>query len=572
MFLGVSALAAQPNIVLILSDDHGWGDVGYHGYDDIMTPNIDRLAKEGTWFSQGYASASVCGPSRAGLLTGVYQQRMGVYGNWDQGGIPESQPTVFEMLKKAGYQTAAIGKWHVGAARESLRPNSRDVDFFYGFLWGAHDYYKSNTDPNTKKKGERPIWRNTDIEPPVQDSNGYLTEMFTDEAVGFIERADKNKPFFVYLAYNAVHHPWDVPQPYIDRVQGLDTHDERKLFAGMTLCMDDGVGAVMDALKKKGVDDNTLVVFMGDNGTPRGQGLIAPKQKKRGECTMSNPGPFNGFKGDTYEGGIRVPTVVRWPGKIPAGREYEPPMIGLDWVATFLSINGVSNPWKGLNFDGVDLMPYITGQKTERPHNVLYFRRGDDYAIRKGDWKLLWCDSKDGSGTEMIELFDMANDSGEWNNVAAANPERAQALQDLFDEWDSQLADNQTGKNPKNRNSGFAKGRRVNVAGYNANCSLAGVTASGMAESVGSRSADLASRPAAAGRSATIPALQTTEGRTLEEQLKIAKENAKKKGKPFVEERTTRWFNAKDTNNDGLLSEEEQKAKAPTNWNSEQYD
>jgi len=544
--ISVVAWAEQkPNIVLIYTDDHGWGDVGYHGFKDVLTPNIDKLAESGTQFSQGYVSASVCGPSRAGLLTGVYQQRMGVYGNWDQGGISESQPMVFEMLKNEGYQTAAIGKWHVGAARETQRPNSRGVDFFYGFLWGSHDYSQSSTDLNAKKSIS-PIMRNTSIEPQIQDSNGYLTEMFTEEAVGFIERADADKPFFVYLAYNAVHYPWDVPQSYIDRVQGLDTHDERKLFAGMVLAMDDGVGAVMDALKKKGVADDTLVIFMGDNGTPRGQGIAQPKQKKRGECTMSNPGPFNGFKGDTYEGGTRVPMVMHWPGKIPAGQTYDKPVINLDLTTTFMALNGVSKPWKGYTFDGVDLMPYITGKNSGRPHDILYWRRGDDYAIRKGDWKLLWCDSKDGSGTEMIELFNMVDDPGEWNSVAVSNPERAQALQDLFDEWDSQLADNQTGKNPKNRNSGFAKGTRVNIAEYNA-----------------SKSQEPAS---------TVAPSANGTGRALPEQLAISKERAEKSGKAFDAARTTRWFNAKDTNRDGVLGVDEQKAKAPQNWNSEQYD
>jgi arylsulfatase A-like enzyme len=337
----------RPNIVLIYSDDQGWGDVGYHGYDDIMTPHIDKLAAGGTQFSQAYVCASVCGPSRAGLLTGIYQQRMGVYGNWDQGGIPTSQPMVFEMLKRQGYQTAAIGKWHAGAAREALRPNQRGVDYFYGFLWGAHDYSRSSMDPNTRKKGERPILRNTHIEPPIQDANGYLSEMFTNEAVRFIGRADTDKPFFVYLAYNAVHHPWDVPRSYVDRVQGLDTHDERKLFAGMVLCMDDGVGAVMTALEKKGMADDTLVIFMSDNGTPRGQGIAQPRQKTRGTTTMSSPGPFNGFKGDTYEGGIRVPLVMHWPGRIPAGHTYTHPVINIDLVATIMALNGVSKPYEG---------------------------------------------------------------------------------------------------------------------------------------------------------------------------------------------------------------------------------
>lgn len=538
LLLACAPVTAGPNVVLIYSDDQGWGDVGYHGVEDILTPNIDKLAAAGTQFSQGYVSASVCGPSRAGLLTGVYQQRMGFYGNYEKGGIPTSQPMVFEMLKAAGYQTAAVGKWHVGAAREEQRPNSRGVDFFYGFLWGAHDYYRSRTDFEDPTKDEWPIMRNRKIEPPIQNSGGYLTEMFTREAVGFIERAAGDEPFFLYLAYNAVHHPWDVPQPYIDRVQGLDTHDERKLFAGMVLAMDDGVGEVMEALEKKGVADETLVIFMSDNGSPRGQGIAQPRQKTRGNCTMSNPGPFNGFKGDTYEGGIRVPFVMHWPGRIPAGRTYPHPVINLDLVPTIMSLSGVTKPPKGLGFDGVDLLPYLSGKITDPPHETLYWRRNEDYAVRKGDWKLAWND--EGPSRE-IQLFDLAHDPGEWKNLAAMHPERAQQLQDAFDAWDSGLADNQTGRNPKNRNGGYAAGKRVNVAEFNA--ALLREPGSGKPKTKG---------PAGS--------------RTLDQQLAIARANAKKKGTKFDPARTTRWFKAKDRNKDGVLDQKELRTKAPEGW------
>ncbi len=533
-----SAAEERPNVVIIYSDDHGWGDVGYHGYDDILTPSIDKLAKGGTQFSQGYVCASVCGPSRAGMLTGVYQQRLGVYGNWDEGGVPTHQPLIFELLKKEGYTTAAIGKWHVGMAREEQKPNSRGVDFFYGFLSGSHDYSISTIDPNHPKAGHRPILRNREIEPPIQDSNGYLTEMLTNEAVDFIEQTTGEEPFFVYLAYNAVHYPWDVPQSYVDRVQHLDTQDERKLFAGMVLAMDDGVGAVMAALEKKGLTDNTLVAFIGDNGTPRGQGIEAPKQKTRGTTTMSNPGPFNGFKGDTYEGGIRVPFVLHWPGQIPAGETYAHPVLNLDVVATIMARSGVSEPWKGDPFDGVDLLPYLNGAEPsdKRPHDTLYWRRGDDYAIRDRDWKLSWNDE---SGPKTIQLFNLAEDPGEWKDLAATQPERAQALQDKFDAWDSTLPPNEAPKQPKNRNHGFATGERVTVAEFNANLAPA------------------------------VPT-PTAEGRTLKAQLKIARDNAKEKGSQFNEERTTRWFRAKDLNGDGILDDAELATKAPVGWNTEE--
>ncbi len=517
----VSFAKERPNIVLIYSDDQGWGDVGYHGFKDILTPHIDSLAANGTQFSQGYVCASVCGPSRAGLLTGVYQQRFGVYGNWDEGGVPVSQPLVFELLKERGYSTAAIGKWHVGMAREELKPNARGVDFFYGFLSGSHDYSKSTTDPQHKKAGLRPIMRNTKIEPPIQESGGYLTEMFTDEAVRFIERTDDDKPFFLYLAYNAVHYPWDVPQKYIERVQGLDTHDERKLFAAMVLALDDGVGAVMNALQKKGVDKDTLVIFMSDNGTPRGQGIAAPKQKKRGETTMSSPGPFNGFKGDTYEGGIRVPFVMQWPGHIPAGKTYDHPVLNLDLIATIMSVNGIGKPSRGLSFDGVDLLPYLTGKNAGKPHDVLYWRRGEDYAVREGNWKLTW---NDASGPATIRLFNLADDPGEWKDLAAKKPAKAQALKDLFDVWDSQLPVNQTGRPTKNRNGNYHGGERVNVAKFNA----------GIAEPAPS-------------------------GNTLQQQAKLAEAKAKKNGKEFNFARFQRWFKSKDLNGDGILEAQELK-------------
>lgn len=458
-----AAPVAYPNIVLILADDMGWGDVGYHGFKDIMTPNIDKLAAEGTWFSQGYVSESVCAPSRCGLLTGIYQQRMGVYGNYDKGGIPTSQPMIFEMLKKQGYRTAAIGKWHVGMEREELLPNNRGVDFFYGFLSGSHDYYQSTNDPGNKKPNIYPIMRNTQVEPPIQNSGGYLTEMFTKEAIDFIEGAD-GKPFFLYLAPNAVHYPWSVPDSYLKRVQGLKTQDERKFFAGMALALDDGVGAVMDALKRKGLGKNTLVIFLTDNGTPRGQGFAEPKQKVRGQTTMSSPGPYNGFKGDDYEGGLRVPFLMYWPDKIPAGKKYEHPVISLDLVPTIMARCGVSKPAKGFKFDGVDLLPYLTGEMEKAPHDTLYWRRGEDWAIRIGDWKLCYNDE---NGPQTIRLFNMADDPGEWKDLVDKDPERAQTMKDLFDTWDSQLADNQTGKNAKNRNTGYLTGTRINVAYFN---------------------------------------------------------------------------------------------------------
>ncbi|WP_354007702.1 sulfatase [Endozoicomonas lisbonensis] len=458
----------QPNVVIIYTDDMGWGDVGYHGVEDIRTPNIDKLAANGVHFPQAYVSASVCGPSRSGMLTGVYQQRMGVYGNFKENTIPRDQPLVMEIMKDQGYTTGVIGKWHLGDG--TGKPNDRGADFFYGFLGGTHDYFRSQTEDDGRVMFA-PIFRNDQVESPIQEQDGYLTDMFTDEAVSFIKQAtDKDEPFFLYLAHLAVHHPWQVPDSYLKRLEDLPVKegsagDERRVFAGMTLALDDGIGAVMDTLKEQGVYDNTLVFFMSDNGTPAGQGFERPRRKQRGETTMSSPGPFNGFKGTTYEGGVRVPFVMHWPGNVPEGLKYENKVSSLDIVPTIASL------FKGTNtgqfpFDGTNLLPYLRGEVAEgaKPHETLYWRRDEDYAIRDGDWKLT---QNRNHGPQTIRLFDMANDPGEWKDLAAEKPEKAQELKDKFDAWEATLPINQFSPKPTNRNFDYNKGNRVDVQDNN---------------------------------------------------------------------------------------------------------
>ncbi|MGF1748443.1 sulfatase family protein [Vibrio cionasavignyae] len=453
-------LDSQPNVIVIFTDDQGWGDVGYHGFDDIHTPNIDKLAAGGVHFPQAYVTASVCGPSRAGLLTGVNQQRFGVYGNFDNNHIPRSQPLMMEMMKDIGYTTGVVGKWHMG--EPTGRPNERGTDFFYGFHGGSHNYMKSDA-----KEGGKPwlspLYRNTATEPPIQEGNGYLTELFTDEAVGFIER-NADKPFFLHVAHFAVHHPWQVPDGYIERLDHLKVHhEERRFFAAQTLVLDDGVGAIMDTLKENGLYDNTLVFFMSDNGTPSGQGFEQPRQKKRGETTMSSPGPFNGFKGDTYEGGIRVPFIIHYPAQIPAGESFEAMVSALDVMPTIGARFGVTET-NAIPFDGVDLFPYLLGEKDSAPHDTLYWRRDNDYAIRDGDWKLA---VNDDNGPRTIRLFNMVDDPYEYNDLASKEPEIAQQLQNKFDAWEAELPVNKLSHKPVNRNREFKSGHRVDVQAFN---------------------------------------------------------------------------------------------------------
>jgi len=461
--------AAKPNVLIIYADDMGWGDVGYHGVKDILTPNIDKLAAEGVSFSQGYVCASVCGPSRCGLMTGLYQQRLGCGENPSTQGFPEaprfpfaglptSQPILSEMLRPLGYRCGMVGKWHLGL-HETMRPNARGFDYYYGFLNGAHSYEKALPKFGPKKE-LWPLFRNNRMEPPYE---GYLTDTFTHEAVAFIERGH-GKPFFLYVAYNAVHAPWQVPDKYRERTKHLSDIEDRRFFAAMVLAMDDGVGRIMQALDKAGVSDDTLVFFISDNGTPRGQGLGYPRKdhtKERGGCSMSSAGPFRGFKGDTFEGGIRVPFIMRWPGRIKPGTTYDQPVINLDVVPTVMARLGVEHPPCGFDFDGVDLLPYLRGEHDgTRPHDVLYWRRDDDYAIRRGDWKLAWNDHSVQPGSGAM-LFNLKDDPGEHHDLSAEHPELKQALQSRFDAWDGPLPPSRCWGPPGNRGG---RTRAVDVA------------------------------------------------------------------------------------------------------------
>jgi len=499
--IDVCSAGQHPNVVLIYADDMGWGDVGYHGVEDVLTPNIDRIAESGVQFTQGYVSASVCGPSRAGLLTGVYQQRFGCGENpnvsgfpdkmkFPLAGLPASQPVISEMLKKRGYHTGHVGKWHMGIDK-TLRPLARGFDEYFGFVNGAHDF--EGWDGHFgDKRGRWPLWRGDD--PLPARNNVYLTDLFSDEAVAFIERGTRNAecgtPFFLYLAYNAIHAPWQVPDTYLERTKHLSDNHERNFIAAMILAMDDGIGRVQEALEKAGVADNTIVIFMSDNGSPRAQGLT---WKPRGDVDDWLEGPMSckagmrGFKGDTYEGGTRVPFCMSWPGKIKPGTKYELPVSNLDIVPTVLAAASDLNAqqptsnnqlprkrnsnlevgrWAldvgcSIPFDGVDLMPFISGETLERPHETLYWRRDNDYAIRHGDWKLEW---NDAGSTRNITLFNLADDPQERNDLAAAMPEKAQALQDLFDAWDSTMPDNEWWGGPINRRRDFAEGGRTVVS------------------------------------------------------------------------------------------------------------
>ncbi|HVJ44769.1 MAG TPA: sulfatase-like hydrolase/transferase [Luteolibacter sp.] len=428
--LAASAFAQEnkPNILLIVADDLGYGEIGFQGYTkDIPTPNLDSLAANGTRFTNGYVSGPYCSPTRAGLLTGRYQQRFGHEFNPGppteantEVGLSLDERTIGDRLKAAGYATGWFGKSHLGAAPK-FNPLNRGFDEFFGFLGGAHSYVDPQPDSNN------PILRGREI---VKDP-GYLTEAFAKEATTFIEKK-KDAPWFVYLPFNAVHGPLEPSEKYESRFTSIQDPKRRK-FAGLLSSLDDAVGSVLAKVREQGQEENTLVLFITDNGGPTQQ------------ITSSN-GPLRGFKAQTWEGGIRVPFVIQWKGKIPAGKVDARPVIQLDLLPTALAAAGVEvqKDWK---LDGVNLLPYIKDGKAEVPHDALFWRFGQQLAVRKGDWKLVkgaggniqGGPGREPASTEGAQLYNLADDIGETTDVASANPEKVKELAALWNSWNSEL-------------------------------------------------------------------------------------------------------------------------------------
>ncbi len=438
------AAQGKPNILVILADDLGWGELGCQGFTkEIPTPHIDSIAANGVRFTSGYVSGPYCSPTRAGFMTGRYQQRFGHEFNpgpakaaADNFGLSLKETTLANRLKTADYTTAWIGKSHLGYKPE-FHPLKRGFDYFYGFLGGAHSYLDAQEDASN------PILKGTEPVPAIT----YTTEQFTSEAVSFIDRS-KDKPWFLYLAFNAVHSPMQATDKYLSRFSSIaDT--KRKHFAAMLSAMDDGVGTVLDKVRTLRQEENTLVVFFSDNGGPTPQ-------------TTSGNGPLRGFKSETWEGGVRVPFMAQWKGRIPAGQVDDRPVIQLDIHPTALAAAGVplEPAWK---LDGVNLLPYASGEKKAAPHPSLYWRFGDQMALRHGDWKIVKGRGMEGDalskpGTEGLALYNLAQDIGEKNNLAAAQSEKLKELTSLWQAWNAELVEPTWGQAAKaGRGKGKAK-------------------------------------------------------------------------------------------------------------------
>jgi arylsulfatase A-like enzyme len=427
--VGRGAEADRPNIVVLVADDLGFSDVGFQGVKDIPTPHLDALARGGVRCTNGYVSGPYCSPTRAGLLTGRYQQRFGHEFNpgGEAGtgnlGLPVSETTLVERFRASGYRTGLVGKWHLGGAPR-FHPQKRGFDEFFGFLGGGHTYFAARS---------RNILRGADV---VAEPT-YLTDAFGREAVAFIEK-HKGHPFFLEVAFNAVHTPMDATDERLGRFTSIPDKT-RRTYAAMLSALDDAVGAVLAKLRDSNLEEKTLIFFLSDNGGPTMLGTT---------INGSSNAPLRGSKRTTLEGGIHVPFVVSWKGKLPAGRVYGRPVIQLDILPTALAAAGIAiDPaWK---LDGVDLLPFLTAEsKTEIPHESLYWRFGRQDAIRRGDWKLVRYDEAVDTGRRSRaaeiavtprRLYNLASDPGESRDLAAENPRKVEELLGDWEAWDRQL-------------------------------------------------------------------------------------------------------------------------------------
>ena len=402
---------AKPNIIVIYTDDHGWPDIGVAGInDDLRTPHLDRLAADGVYASNGYSTAPQCVPSRAGLLIGKFQSRFGVESN----GAPldgfNAELTIAERLKRAGYATGQIGKWHLG-------PTQNITDH------GFDDVYAKNA--NRPCSANYTLAGKTIKMQQVNDGLYHL-DACTQAAKVFIER-HQEKPFFLYLAYRAPHVPLDAPKKYLDRFPGKMPQRRRQALA-MISAMDDGVGLIRDTLKQHGLEQNTLIFYIGDNGAPlKIHKLDAPGGGPGWDGSLNKP--MNGEKGMLSEGGIRVPFVVSWPGTIPGKQVYRHPIVALDVAATAVAIAGLK-PDNSL--DGVNLIPHLTGKIKAAPHESIQWRWIAQAAVREGRWKFL-------KGGKREYLFDLDNDREELFNLLSSEPKVADRLRAKLHNWAAEL-------------------------------------------------------------------------------------------------------------------------------------
>jgi arylsulfatase A-like enzyme len=432
LLFGVPLAAAEPpavpNVVFVLVDDMGYADLGCTGARDINTPHIDSLARDGVRFTDFYANAPVCTPTRAAFVTGRWQQRCGL--EWALGytalqqrrmgeawvdepdklalGLPATEPSLARMLKAAGYTTGVFGKWHLGFRRE-FNPTRHGFDEFFGVLLGHADFYRYQYFDGTYH-----LYSN---DQPTS-AEGYLTDLITQRAVRFVERAGR-QPFFLYVPYNAVHWPFQEPDRPEQKLSFENKHDgSRAIYGRMLERVDQGVGQILQALQRQGVADQTLVIFSSDNGGER----------------FSDNAPLFHHKATLWEGGIRVPCLMRWPARLPKGQVTRQPAITMDLTATILAASGAQPP-AGYSPDGIDLLPILEGRQPLQ-QRTFYWRLARperrQKAVRHGSWKYL----QDG---DHELLFDLANDISERRDLAYRHPDVLARLRQLLADWEREM-------------------------------------------------------------------------------------------------------------------------------------
>jgi arylsulfatase A-like enzyme len=418
--LAQAARGTQPNVVLIITDDLGWADLGSYGATDVRTPNLDRFASEGLRLTDFYSNGVTCSPTRAGLISGRYQQRYGIEAPLPNAvragdrGLPAAGYSLPQLLKNHGYATALVGKWHLGYVA-GKSPNAHGFDYFFGLKSGYHDYYT-----HTDGEGERDLWEN-DV---AIEASGYTTDLVTERAARFIDE-HKNGPFFLDVAYTAPHWPYQVPgRPSVapDNARHVLPQDPgtstRLDYVEMVEHLDGQIGELLAVIERAGIAEDTIVIFTNDNG---------------GEW-LSSSAPLFGRKWTVFEGGIRVPAIVRWPGRIPAGSVSDQVGITMDLTASILAVTGAPIP-ADARLEGVNLFPVWEGGAPEL-ERTLFWRSGSgpskQTAVRRGDWKLI----VDGSHTY---VFDLRNDVSEHNDVARWRQDVAQELHPLLVAWEASV-------------------------------------------------------------------------------------------------------------------------------------
>jgi len=427
----------KPNVIVILFDDLGVHDLGYLGADDLKTPHIDDLAAGGTVCRNWYSNAPVCAPARSALMTGRFPLRAGVGRNGSP--LRASERTIAAILKENGYATALTGKWHLGSTPDTV-PNAHGFDYFYGFHEGCVDYFSQRFywgEP--KRVNFHDLWRNRQ---EIFDDGEYLTNRIAQEACGFISK-QRGHPFFLYTAFNAVHYPMHAPRTYVERFPALQP--ERQMYAAMLSAADDGVGQIIHTLEQTGQRDNTLIFLLGDNGATRERRAGLNQQP----ATAGKNIPFRGFKFSTFDGGMHVPGLVNWPGRVPKGKFVEQVVMTADILPTVCQLTGAQAP-SDRTIDGRDIWPVLTAGANS-PHEYLCWTEGPQLAIRRGKWKLvLHGVVHDGTpagerpleGDDAVFLSNLEEDPGEHTNLRHRYPDITDQLQSLLQQWRASVESN----------------------------------------------------------------------------------------------------------------------------------